>query len=119
MGHLILVIDDAPDVAVTVQTMLQRAGHDVIMAESGRHGLRRFFESRPDLVLLDACMPDLNGWETLERLRDLSDVPVLMLSFRPPAPEQLEQLRPGIDAFCPKPLFGDTLIGTVGDLLAA
>jgi CheY-like chemotaxis protein len=119
MGHRILVIEDAADVAVTLQMLLRRAGHEVVMAENGRRGLRRFFETRPDLVLLDLVMPEMNGWETLERLRDLSDVPVLVFSGTEPTPEELERLRPGKDAFRPKPLFGDALLGTVGELLAA
>ncbi len=119
MGHRILVIDDKPDVVVMVQMLLQRAGHEVITAENGRRGLRRFFETRPDLVMLDVCMPELNGWETLERLRDLSDVPVLMFSGTSPAAEDLERLRPGRDAFHSKPLFGDKLVVAIGELLAA
>ena len=119
MAHRILVIDDKPDVAVMVQMLLQRAGHEVITAENGRRGLRRFFETRPDLVMLDVCMPELNGWETLDRLRDLSDVPVLMFSGTSPAPEDLERLRPGRDAFHSKPLFGDKLVLAIGELLAA
>ena len=118
MAH-ILVIDDRPDLAVTLQMLLQRAGHDVITADNGRRGLRTFYEARPDLVVLDVMMPELDGWETLERLRDLSDVPVLMFSGTKPEPEQLERLRPGRDAFRSKPFFGNELVGVVDELLAA
>ena len=115
----ILVIDDRADLAVTMQMLLQRAGHDVLYAENGRRGLRVFFEQRPDLVVLDVLMPELNGWETLERLRDLSDVPVLMFSGTKPQAEDLERLRPGRDAFRAKPFFGNELVGVVDELLAA
>ena len=118
MAH-ILVIDDRADLAVTLQMLLQRAGHDVITADNGRRGLRTFFEVRPDLVVLDVLMPELDGWQTLERLRDLSDVPVLMFSGTKPEPEQLERLRPGRDAFRSKPFFGNELVGLVGELLEA
>jgi DNA-binding response OmpR family regulator len=118
MAH-ILVIDDRADLAVTLQMLLQRAGHDVITADNGRRGLRTFFEVRPDLVVLDVLMPELDGWQTLERLRDLSDVPVLMFSGTKPQPEQLERLRPGRDAFRSKPFFGNELVGVVDELLAA
>ena len=80
MAHRILVIDDAPDLALIMRMMLERAGHEVISAENGRRGLRRFYEDRPDLVVLDLRMPELDGGRTLERLRDLSDVPVLIVS---------------------------------------
>jgi DNA-binding response OmpR family regulator len=115
----ILVIDDRADLAVTLQMLLQRAGHHVTTAENGRRGLRAFFETRPDLVVLDVVMPELDGWETLERLRDLSDVPVLMFSGTKPEPENLERLRPGRDAFRAKPFFGNELVGVVDELLAA
>jgi DNA-binding response OmpR family regulator len=117
--HRILVIDDAPDLALIMRMLLERAGHEVISAENGRRGLRRFFEDRPDLVVLDLRMPELDGWETLERLRDLSDVPVLIVSGQTPAPEELDRLRPGIDGFLPKPDLGPRLVGQVGELLAA
>lgn len=115
----ILVIDDRADLAVTLQMLLQRAGHHVITAENGRRGLRAFYETRPDLVVLDVVMPELDGWQTLERLRDLSDVPVLMFSGTKPDPEQLEQLRPGRDAFRAKPFFGNELACVVDELLLA
>jgi DNA-binding response OmpR family regulator len=119
MAHRILVIDDAPDLALTLRMLLERAGHEVITAENGRRGLRRFFETRPDLVLLDISMPELNGWETLERLRDLSDVPVLIVSGMAAGPEELARLRPGRDGFFPKPVRGPELVCRVGELLAA
>ena len=115
----ILVIDDRADLAVTLQMLLQRAGHHVLTAENGRRGLRVFYETRPDLVVLDVVMPELDGWQTLERLRDLSDVPVLMFSGTKPEPDQLERLRPGRDAFRAKPFFGDELCDVVDELLAA
>lgn len=119
MRHRILVIDDSADLALTLRMLLERAGHEVVTAEDGRHGLRRFYETRPDLVLLDVAMPGLDGWETLERLRDLSDVPVLMVSGRQPVAEQLERLRPERDGFYPKPVRGPELLVRVDELLAA
>ena len=74
------------DLALTLRIVLERHGYEVVTAENGRRGLRCFFETRPDLVVLDIRMPELNGWETLERIRDLSDVPVLMLSGLSPSP---------------------------------
>ena len=86
----ILVIDDDDDVRELVRTLLTRAGHDVRDAADGRAGLREFFSSPPDLVVLDVTMPGLDGWETLSRIRDLSDVPVLMLTARD---AELERVR--------------------------
>src|SRR5215203_4413778 len=119
MSHRILVVDDRPDLAVTLRMLLERAGHEVLTAENGRQGLRTFFEARPDLVVLDVMMPELDGWQALERLRDLSDVPVLMMSGRAPDPEELGRLRPGRDAFHAEPLHGPALVCAVDALLAA
>jgi DNA-binding response OmpR family regulator len=113
----ILVIDDAPDLAMVMRMLLERAGHEVITAENGRRGLRRFYEDRPDLVVLDLQMPGLDGWETLERLRDLSEVPVLIHSGQSPSEDELSRLRPGLDAFKPKPTWGNELTELVDELL--
>jgi DNA-binding response OmpR family regulator len=115
----ILVIDDAPDLALIMRMLLERAGHDVINADNGRRGLRRFFEDRPDLVILDLRMPELDGWQTLERLRDLSSVPVLIVSGQSPTADELERLRPGLDGFLAKPARGPEVAGRVRELLAS
>jgi DNA-binding response OmpR family regulator len=113
----ILVIDDAPDLALVLRMQLERAGHEVITAENGRRGLRRFYEVRPELVVLDVRMPELDGWETLERLRDLSDVPVLMYTGTTPTEEQSARLRPDLDGYIRKPARGPELTALVDDLL--
>ena len=114
----ILVIDDSADLALVMRMQLQRAGHEVITADNGRRGLRTFYETRPDLVVLDIRMPDLDGWATLERIRDLADVPVLIVSGQNPSPEKLDTLRPGLDAFHLKPVSGPELVAEVASLLA-
>jgi DNA-binding response OmpR family regulator len=113
----ILVIDDAPDLALVLRMQLERAGHEVITAENGRRGLRRFYEERPDLVVLDVRMPELDGWQTLERLRDLSEVPVLMHSGQKPTDEELARLRPELDGYIRKPAQGPELTTRVDELL--
>jgi DNA-binding response OmpR family regulator len=113
----ILVIDDAPDLALVLRMQLERAGHEVVTAENGRRGLRSFYEHRPDLVVLDVRMPELDGWETLERLRDLSEVPVLMHTGTTPTEEQLGRLRPALDGYIRKPAQGPALTTLVEELL--
>jgi DNA-binding response OmpR family regulator len=115
----ILVVDDSPDLALIMRMQLERAGHEVITAENGRRGLRRFFEDRPDLVILDLRMPDLDGWATLERLRDLSDVPVLINSGQTPTAAEFQRLRPELDGFVSKPAHGPDIVRRVEALLAA
>jgi DNA-binding response OmpR family regulator len=97
--------------------LLRRAGHEVTEAESGRAGLRALHASPPDLVLLDVTMPDLDGWQTLERIRDLTDVPVLMLTGRGEELERVRGLRAGADDYVTKPFGRQELIARVQALL--
>ena len=76
----VLVVDDDDDLRTMVSKLLTRAGMRTIEAASGDEGLRKFFASRPDLVVLDVSMPGMDGFAVLERIRDLSDVPVLLLT---------------------------------------
>src|SRR5487761_530858 len=78
----VLVVDDDEDIRSLLRTLLERAGAVVFDAPDGREGLREFHAQRPDLVILDVSMPEIDGWQMLDRIRDMSDVPVLMLTAR-------------------------------------
>jgi DNA-binding response OmpR family regulator len=112
-----LVVDDDPDIRSLLRELLERAGHDVVDAPDGRQALRRFFETRPDLVILDVTMPEIDGWETLDRIRELSDVPVLMLTARAAELERVRGLRGGADDYVTKPFGRQELLARVGALL--
>ena len=116
MGR-ILVVDDEPDVALGLRLLLERAGHDVEVARDGREGLRAFFAAPADLVLLDVSMPVMDGWETLERLRDVSDAPILMLTARGLELEKVRGLRGGADDYQTKPYGNQELLARVEALL--
>ena len=113
----ILVVDDEPDIRFLVAELLRRAGYDVVEAEDGRAGLRAVHEARPDLVLLDVSMPELDGWQTLERIRDLSDVPVIMLTARGAELERVRGLQAGADDYMVKPFGRQELVARVQALL--
>src|ERR1700751_2927678 len=89
----ILVVDDDDDIRGLLRTLLERAGHEVSDASDGRAGLRELYAGAPDLVILDVAMPGLDGWETLERIREVSDVPVLILTARDAELEGVRGLR--------------------------
>jgi len=76
----ILIVDDNIEFVDLARTWLQDAGYEVLTAEDGIAGLRRMYSSRPNLVLLDAKMPKMDGWEVCRRIRDMSDVPVIMVT---------------------------------------
>jgi DNA-binding response OmpR family regulator len=113
----VLVIDDDDDIRGLVVELLQRAGLTVDQAPDGRAGLRAFHQSPADLVVLDVSMPELDGWETLERIRDLSDVPVIMLTARGAELERVRGLQAGADDYMVKPFGRQELVARVQALL--
>jgi DNA-binding response OmpR family regulator len=113
----VLVVDDDDDIRGLVVELLQRAGLEVEQAGDGRAGLRAFHQTPADLVVLDVSMPELDGWETLERIRDLSDVPVLMLTARGAELERVRGLQAGADDYMVKPFGRQELVARVQALL--
>jgi DNA-binding response OmpR family regulator len=113
----ILVVDDDPIAREVLRGVLERAGHEVREATDGRAGLRDFYAASPDLVILDVEMPELDGWATLERIRDLSDVPVLMLTARETELERVRGLHGGADDYVVKPFGPQELAARVQALL--
>ena len=113
----VLVIDDDADVRGLVAELLGRAGLSVEQAEDGRSGLRALHKTPPDLVVLDVSMPDLDGWQTLERIRDLSEVPILMLTARGDELDRVRGLQAGADDYVIKPFGRQELLARVQALL--
>jgi DNA-binding response OmpR family regulator len=113
----VLVVDDDDDLRNMVSTLLQRAGMSTIEAASGSEGLRKFFASRPDLIVLDVSMPGMDGFEVLARIRDLSDVPVLLLTARGVEMEKVRGLKSGADDYVTKPFGRQELAARVEALL--
>jgi DNA-binding response OmpR family regulator len=116
-GARILVIDDDPIARELLRGVLERSGHLVREAPDGRAGLRELYARPADLVILDVSMPELDGWATLERIRDLSDVPVLMLTARGGELERVRGLRGGADDYVIKPFGHQEIAARVQALL--
>jgi DNA-binding response OmpR family regulator len=113
----ILVIDDSPLVREMLATVLRRGGHQVVTAADGAEGLRVFRERLPDLVLLDLHMPGLDGWETLDRLREISERPVIMLTAAADERSRVRGLMRGADDYVVKPASPAELLARVVALL--
>ena len=113
----VLVVDDDEDIRTLVRELLERAGYTVDEAENGRAALRKLFTSAPALVILDVTMPDMDGYQTLERIRDLSDVPVIMLTARTQELEKVRGLSAGADDYVAKPFGRQELLARVQALL--
>ncbi len=102
-GMSVLAIEDDADIRQLLRALLGREGYSVNEASSGRDGLRVFHEYRPDLVILDVGLPDLDGWQVLERIRDMSETPVLVLTARSSERDKVRGLNGGADDYLTKP----------------
>lgn len=107
----ILVVDDEPQIHRFLGPALAAAGYEAIRAERGADALRLAAQTAPDAVLLDLGLPDIDGHEVLQRLREFSSVPVIILSARDRESEKIAALDAGADDYVEKP-FG------LGELLA-
>ncbi len=99
----ILLVDDDATLVRALEIYLSRAGYVVHSALNGLEGLRQLFTQRPDLVVLDVMMPELDGWETCRRIREMSTVPIIMLTARGQESERVTGLRLGADDYVCKP----------------
>jgi DNA-binding response OmpR family regulator len=103
MSETILIIDDKKEMTWLLQRGLEEEGYQVAIAYDGKEGLRRAFDLRPDLILLDIMMPEMNGWDMLRRLREFSDVPVIMISALSEEDDKVQGFDFGADDYLTKP----------------
>lgn len=106
----ILVIDDDINLCQSLRIGLEREGASVITANDGRAGVRQAYEHHPDLILLDIRMPEMNGWETCRQIRNLSNVPIIMLTSLNKDQDIVRALEYGADDFVSKPFSRDVLV---------
>ena len=104
MKKKILVVDDEDDILRFLELVLQERGYDVVTASEGQEALTRAQIDKPDLVLLDIMMPQMDGWEVLKLLRideETARIPVAMLSARIEAKDRVQGLQEGaVDYIC-------------------
>jgi two-component system, OmpR family, KDP operon response regulator KdpE len=113
----VLVIDDDTAFLNQSQDWLQNAGYEVATAENGTAGLRRLFTGRPDILLLDVSLPEMDGWEVCRRIRDMSDIPVILMASNGYKTDILKGFSLGADDFITKPPDFPELIARMGAVL--
>jgi DNA-binding response OmpR family regulator len=111
------MVEDDPDITLALRLLFTRAGYEVTQAPDGRTGLREAYAWHPDLVVLDVGLPEMDGWQVLERLRDVSDVPVLVLTAHGQEADKVRGLRSGADDYLTKPFANQELVARVEALL--
>lgn len=117
MREKILVIDDDFNFLELTRTWLQNAQYEVLTAADGIEGLRRVYSGRPNLVLLDANMPKMDGWEVCRRIRDMSDIPVIMVTVNGRKADLLRGFNLGADDYVTKPVDFSELMARVQAVL--
>jgi len=99
----ILIIDDDQNLSTLLCEFLRGHSYATRCAANGRAGLREMFEHKSDLIILDVTMPQMDGWETLKRIREVSDMPVIMLTARDDESDILRGFSMGADDYVTKP----------------
>ncbi len=99
----ILLVDDDQTLLNLLSQYLRESNFEVYEASTGPAGLRLAYNDHPDLVLLDVMMPGMDGWEVCARLREMSDVPVIMLTAKAAEADKLRGFRLGVDDYVTKP----------------
>lgn len=112
----ILVVDDEPGIVDIAKANLEGYGYSVIPAYDGQEALRRISEDKPDLVVLDILMPEVDGWDVLEQIEsdpELSGIPVIMLTARASDEDVLRGLESGAVEYMTKPFYPQDLVAAV------
>jgi two-component system alkaline phosphatase synthesis response regulator PhoP len=117
MNELILVIDDEPKIAKLARDYLERGGFRVVTAADGRTALAAARHERPDLIVLDLNLPELDGLDVCRALRRESDVPIIMLTARVDEADRLIGLELGADDYITKPFSPRELVARIRAVL--
>ncbi len=115
--HLILVVDDETRISRMIRMNLEHDGYEVIEAQSGQQALDLVRSRMPSLVILDVMMPGLDGFETLSILREISQVPVIMLTAKGEEEDRIRGLELGADDYVTKPFSPRELVSRVKAVL--
>jgi DNA-binding response OmpR family regulator len=99
----LLIIEDDTNLVEALKLYLSTAGYAVLTAADGREGLKEMYLQQPDLIILDIMMPGLDGWEVCDRIRQVSDVPIVILTARGQEAEKVRGLQLGADDYVAKP----------------
>jgi DNA-binding response OmpR family regulator len=113
----VLVVEDEPDTVFLLKQILRIAGFNVLSAINGNEALKKIVDQKPDLVLLDLMMPEMDGWETLNHLRQMTDVPVIIISAVSGKNDIVRGLLTGVDDYLTKPFFNAEVVARVKAVL--
>ncbi|MEW6034818.1 MAG: response regulator transcription factor [Chloroflexota bacterium] len=113
----VLVVDDEPAVNELLKDWLEGADYQVVTAFDGKEGFVQFFNHRPDLAIIDIMMPVMDGFELCQRIREVSQIPIIVLSGRGQEVDKVRGLHLGADDYLVKPIGGKELLARVAAAL--
>ncbi len=113
----VLIVDDDPGIVKVVRAYLEQAGFDVSVAYDGKKAMQIARNDKPDLVVLDLMLPEMDGWDVCRALRKESDVPIIMLTARVEESDKLIGLELGADDYVTKPFSPRELVARVRSVL--
>lgn len=116
-GKTILVVDDEPRIIEAVSMNLELESYQVSAARNGYEALQKLTEDLPDLIILDVMMPEIDGFETLRKIREVSTVPVIMLTVKGEEIDKVKGLDLGADDYVTKPFSPKELVSRVKAVL--
>ena len=103
MGSKILLVEDEAKLAEAIAAYLQKHNFSVALALDGEIALQKFHSEKPDLIVLDIMLPKMDGWHVCQKIREESDVPIIMLTARAGEPARVQGLEFGADDYLEKP----------------
>ncbi|MCI8804640.1 MAG: response regulator transcription factor [Clostridiales bacterium] len=113
MARKILVVDDEESIVKIIEYNLKKEGYEVLRALDGEEGYKLAVEGKPDLILLDIMMPKMDGYEVCKKVREKSDVPIIMLTARAEEVDKVVGLELGADDYVTKPFGNRELMARV------
>jgi DNA-binding response OmpR family regulator len=117
MNAKVLFIDDDVQLSEMVDLVLTELGFQVELAYDGTTGLRKAYEVKPDIIVLDIMMPGMDGWQTCQRFREMTDVPIIMLTALGSQDNVIKGLNLGADDYLVKPVTAQELAARIRALL--
>lgn len=117
MSERILVVDDEPRFVRLTEANLQTEGYQVVKAKNGKQAVEMTVNEKPDLVLLDVMMPEMDGFQACERIREFSNVPIIMLTAKGEEDQRVKGLNLGADDYIVKPFSASEMLARVRAVL--
>ncbi len=120
MAKKILIVDDEPNIVVPLEFLMKQSGYEVTIARNGKEVFDSIATERPDLILLDIMLPDINGFEICHSIRtdyDMQDVKIILLTAKSRDADINKGMAMGADAYIIKPFSTKDLVQKINDMI--